>query len=88
MKPFDTIGIIATTSSSITVCVTGIRLIATPTSAATSCGLPIGNKVIYEINIQKYKEYKKQDENDQQTIKSFDKLYRKSLQDNIFDKNE
>ena len=27
-------------------------------------------------------------EKDQQTIKSFDKLYRKSLQDNVIDKNE
>ena len=31
---------------------------------------------------------KKQYEKDQQTIKSFDKLYRKSLQDNMIDKNE
>ena len=31
---------------------------------------------------------KKQYERDQQTIKSFDKLYRKSLQDNVIDKTE
>ena len=38
--------------------------------------------------INKYNKYKKQYEKDQQTIKSFDKLYRKSLQDMIIDKTE
>ena len=38
--------------------------------------------------INKYNKYKKQFEKDQQTIKSFDNLYRKSLEVNIFDKNE
>ena len=37
--------------------------------------------------MQKSKNYKKQDELDQQTIKSFDKLYRKRLQDKLIDKN-
>ena len=46
------------------------------------------NKIIYEIVMQKYNKYKKQCDKDQQTIKSFDKLYRKTLQDNIIDKNE
>ena len=32
--------------------------------------------------------YKKEYEKDQHTIKSFEKLYRKSLQDNLIDKNE
>ena len=41
-----------------------------------------------EIVVQKYNKYKKQYENDQQTIKSFDKMYRKSLQDNLIDENE
>ena len=38
--------------------------------------------------MQKYNKYKKQYERDQTSIKSFDKLYRKSLQDNIIDKSE
>ena len=38
--------------------------------------------------MNKYNKYKKQYERDQQTIKPFDKLYRKSLQDNVIDKNE
>ena len=38
--------------------------------------------------MQKYNKYKKLYEKDQQTIKAFDKLYRKSLQDNMIDKNE
>ena len=67
---------------------TGIGLIAIPISTATACGLSIGNKVIYEIIINKYNIHKKQYEKDQLTIKSFDNLYRKSLQDNVFEKNE
>ena len=59
-----------------------------PLSTASACALSLGNKVIYEININKYNKYKKQYEKDQQTIKSFDKLYRKSLQDNVIDKTE
>ena len=38
--------------------------------------------------VNKYNKYKKQNEKDQQTIKSFDKLYRKSLQDILIDKKE
>ena len=88
MKSFDTFAIIALTSSSTTLSVTGIGLTAIPISTATACGLSIGNKVLYEIIINKYNKYKKQNEKDQQTIKCFDKLYRKSLQDNIVDKSE
>ena len=88
LKSFDTFVIIATTSSSIALSLTGIGLIAIPISTATACGLSIGNKVLYEIIINKYNECKKLYERDQQTIKSFDKLYRKSLQDNVIDKNE
>ena len=88
LKSFDTFVIIATTSSSTTLSLTGIGLIAIPISTATACGLSIGNKVLYEIIINKYNKYKKLYERDQQTIKSFDKLYRKSLQDNVIDKNE
>ena len=38
--------------------------------------------------MQKHDKYKELYKRDQQTIKSFDKLYRKSLQDNIIDKTE
>ena len=63
-------------------------MIAIAISTATSCGLSIGNKVTNEIIIYKNNKYKKQLEIDQQTIKVFDKLYRKSSQDNLFEKNE
>ena len=88
LKSFDTFVIIATTSSSITLSLTGTGLIVIPISTATACGLSIGNKVLYEIIINEYNKYKKLYEKDQQTIKSFDKLYRKSLQDNVIDKTE
>ena len=63
-------------------------MIAIPISTATACGLSIVNKVIYEVIMNKYNKYKKQNERDQQTIKSFDKLYRKSLQVIIINKIE
>ena len=44
LKFFDTIVIIVTTSSSITLSLTGISLIAIPKSRATACGLSIGKK--------------------------------------------
>ena len=46
LKSFDAIVLNATTSSSITLSVTEIGLIASPISATTASGLSIGNKVI------------------------------------------
>ena len=79
LKSFDTFVNIARTSSSITLSLTGTGLIVIQISTARTSGLSIGNIVIYEIIINKYKTYKKQCEKDQPTTKSFDKLYRKSL---------
>ena len=88
LRSFDTFVIIATLSSSITLSLTGIGLIAIPKSTAAACGLSIGNKKLYQIILNKYNQYKKQYERDQQTIKVFDIIYRKSLQDIVIDKNE
>ena len=88
LESVDSIVIIAATSTSITLSITGIGMIVLRISAGIACGLSLGNKILHNIIINKYNKYKKQYERDQQTIKSFDKLYRKSLQDNIIDKNE
>ena len=88
LESVDSIVIIATTSTSITSSITGVRLIILPISAGISCTLSLGNKVLHKLTINKNNKYKKQYERDQQNIKSFDKLYRKSLQDNIIDKTE
>ena len=88
LKSFDTFVIIATTSSSNTLSLTGIGLIVIPISTASVCALSIGNKVLYGVIIDKYKKHKKEYEKDQNTIKSFHKLYRRSLQDNVIDKTE
>ena len=88
LESVDSIVIIATTSTSITLSITGIGLIKTPISAGIACTLLLGNKVLHKLIINKYNKHKKQYERDQQTIKSFDKLYRKSLQDIIIDKSE
>ena len=69
LKSFDTFVIVATTSSSITLSLTEIGCLDVPISTALACGLSIGNKIIYENIKNKYNKYKKQYEEDQQTIK-------------------
>ena len=86
LESVDSIVIIGATSTSITLSITGIGLIVLPILFA--CGLSLSDKVLHKLIINKYNKYKKQYERDQQTIKSFDKLYRKSLQDNLIDKTE
>ena len=88
IESLDSTVIIGATSTSITLSVTGVGLIILPISAGIACALSLGNKTLHKIIINKYNKYKKLYERDQNTIKSFDKLYRKSLQDNIIDKNE
>ena len=67
---------------------TGIGLTVILISTSRACGITIGNNVMYEIVMQKYIKYRKQYKKDQQTIESFDNLYRKSLHDNRIDKSE
>ena len=88
LESVDSIVIIGATSTSITLSVTGVALIILPISTGIACTLSSGNKVLHKLIINKYNNYKKQYERDQQTIKSFDKLYRKSLQNNVIDKTE
>ena len=63
-------------------------MIILPIPAGIACTLSLGNKILQEVIINKYNKYKKQYENGQQTIKSFDELYRNSFQDNVIDKIE
>ena len=88
LESVDSIVIIGATSTSITLSITGVGLIILPISAGIACALSLGNKVLHKLIINKYNKYKKLYERDQNTIKSFDNLYRKSLQDNIIDKSE
>ena len=88
LKSFDTFVIIATNSSSFPLSLTAFGLIAIPISSATACGLSIGDEVSYEVLISIYNKYKKQNEEDKQTLKSFEILYRNSLQDIVLDKKE
>ena len=88
LESVDSIVIIGATSTSITLSITGVGLIILPISAGVACALSSGNKILHKLIINKYNKYKKQYERDQNTIKFFDKLYRKSLQDNVIDKTE
>ena len=88
LESVDSIIIIAATSTSITLSVTGVGLVILPMSVGIGCALSLGNKILHKLIINNYNKYKKQYERDQQTTKSFDKFYRKSLQDNVIDKSE
>ena len=88
LESIDSIVIIAATSTSISLSITGVGLVVLPVAAGVACGLSLGNKILHKLILNKYNNYKKQYERDQLTIKSFDKLYRKSLQDNVIDKKE
>ena len=88
LESVDSIVIIGATSTSITLSITGIGLIILPISAGIACTLSLGNKLLHKLIINKYNKYKQQYERDKQTNKSFDKLYRKFLQDNVIDKTE
>ena len=54
IKSFDTFVIIVTTSSSLTLSLTGIGLLVIRISTSIACWLTIGIKVNYEIVMQKY----------------------------------
>ena len=88
IESVDSIFILGATSTSITLSITGIGLIILPISTGVACTLSLCNKVLPKLIINKHNKYKKQYERDQQTIKSFAKSYRKSLQDKIIDKAE
>ena len=59
-----------------------------PILAGSACALSLDNKVLHKMITKKNNKYKKHFEKDQQTFESFDKLYRRSLQDNLTDENE
>ena len=88
LESVDSIVFIAATSTSITLSVVGIGFVVLPVSDGIACTLSLGNKILHKLILNKYNKYKKQYERDQQNIKSFDNLYRKSLQDNFIDKGE
>ena len=65
----------------------GVGLFVVPISPGIACAISLAKKVSHKI-LNKYNKYKKQYQKDQQTIKSFENLDRKGLQDNLIDKNE
>ena len=57
LESVDSIVIIAATSTSITLSITGVGLIILPISAGIACGLSLGNKILHKIIINKYNKY-------------------------------
>ena len=60
LESVDSIVIIGSTSTSITLSITGVGLIILPISAVIACALSLGNKILHKIIINKYNKYKKQ----------------------------
>ena len=87
LESVDTVVINNSATTSVTLSVTSIGLITVPISAKIACSLSLANKVLQKIVLTKYNKRKKHQKY-LQTNKSFDKLYRKSLQDNLIDKSE
>ena len=79
---------IGATTPSVALSVTGVGLIVVSISAEIACFLSLGTKVLHKLIINKLSKYEKLYEKDQQTNKSFDELYRKSLKGNVLDKIE
>ena len=75
-------------STSITLSITDIGLIILPISSGFACALSLGNKMFHKMILNRHNKNKEQYQKDQQTFKSFDRLDRKSLQDNVIDKIE
>ena len=88
LESVDTIVKIASTATSVTISVVGIRLVVVPFSPGIACCLSLGNKVLHKLIKNKCNKYKKRYEKDQQTIKFLMKIYKKFLEDNLIDKNE
>ena len=88
IQSLDRFVIIATTSTFVPLRLSGNGSLMIPISTGIACGSTVSFKVKYEIVMQKYNKYKKQYEEYQQTIKLFDELYRRRLQDNVNDKSE
>ena len=85
LESVETNVIIGAMSTSLNPSVTGIGLINL--IAGIACTLSLGNKILLKMITNKSNKYKKQHENVQQTNKSFDKIYRKTLQDKIIDRS-
>ena len=88
LESVDSINIIGATSKSITLSIIGVGLIILPITAGIACTLSLGNKVLHKLIKNENNKDKKLYEQNGQTKKSFDKIYRKALQDNVIDKSE
>ena len=86
LESVDPVVFIGATATSAFLSVSGVSLTMVPFSDENACALSSSNRVLQKIFLNKYNEYKKQIEKDQEIIKSFDKVYRKNLQDNLVDR--
>ena len=68
LESVDSIVIIVSTSTSITLSITGVGLPILPISPGMACTLSLGNKILHKLIINKYNKHKKQYERDQHQI--------------------
>ena len=63
-------------------------MVNVPISTSIASGLSLSNKLLYEIVMKKFNEYKEQYEKDQQDINSFDKKIGKFFRNNIVNRSK
>ena len=88
LNTIDSVAIISTTSTSITLSLTGYGLIIVPITAGCGCLMTIASKIISEFLKKKEKSYLEKYTLSHNTLNDFRKLYQKSLEDNTIDQNE
>ena len=59
LESVDSIIIIAATTTSVTLSVTGVGIVIVPISAGVACALSLANKILHKLIINKYSKYKK-----------------------------
>ena len=77
LESIDSILIIRAASTALTLSITGIGLTVLSITAGIEYASSLDNKILHKMIIIKNNEQKIQNEEDQQTIKSFDNLYKK-----------
>ena len=88
LESVDTVVILGATSTSENLSITGTGLIFLPIKAGIAYKLSPGKKTIHKLITNKYNKDKNQYEKDRQTIKSFEELCKRSLQDDLIGRNE
>ena len=80
LESLDTIVMISSSMTSVTLSVIGVGLIFVAKCAGIACSISLVKEFLQKTFLNKYHNYKKQYQKDQRTIKNFDNWYRNFLE--------